>query len=203
MAVSDGEVVQAVVDYVSGSGVHFQNKFSYLAQFASDQSEAVVLAAIASHLQQIMDNLVVELNGAFNDPDTYMDVIEFIDGAWEVVRNVGTTFVNTSFNNSSNTLPFQTSAYLVGRTARPRSRGRKFLPPFGEDQQASSLLESTALADVVDAAADYIDDIDLGGGNGLVPGVPSTVTGTFLPFVGATTNSAIGTQRRRRPGVGI
>lgn len=203
MTINNGDILQAVVDFVSAGGLHEQNKFSFLAQLASGQSEAVVALAIASALEALYDNLNADVSTVWNDPEVYIDKVEWVTDHWEVTENVAETALDTSFNNATEPSPLHAPAYFVGRTARPRSRGRKWMPSFCEDRMGSGALIGAAITDLTAAAADYIDTIDMGGGNSLVPGVPSTVTGTFLPFVGAIVGTIVGSQRRRRQGYGI
>lgn len=203
MAVENGEVLQAVIDYITSDGVHIQQKLGYIAQFAAPQSEVAVLAAIASAVSAMMDAVAGCIHTSLEDPDVYVDVIEWVADHWEVVRNVGEVIAGTTPTNISQILPYQNAAVLVGRTARPRSRGRKFLPPFGEDCQDASVWTAAVLADLADALLIYLADIAVSVNNDLSPGVPSTVTGTFLPFTGGLVNDYVRTQRRRVPGVGF
>jgi hypothetical protein len=129
--------------------------------------------------------------------------VDYVVDHWEVVRTVGSVLIGTSFVGSGGVLPFMDAAVAVARTLRPRSRGRKFLPVFTEDAQDNTNLLVPAIADVADFVADYVDWINVGTQSDLIPGVPSTVTGTFLPFHDGFADEVLGSQRRRRPGYGI
>jgi hypothetical protein len=203
MAVENDAVLQGVVDFVSPGGYHVQNKFSWLCQFSSAQVEGVVVAAIVGQLEMLYDEIASRTTNAWDDPTVYVDEIKWIDGQWEVVANIGDDVVDTFFSNTSELLPLQTAPYMVARTARPRSRGRKWLPPFGEDQATSGVLLAGALTAIGNALVYYLGDIVITGGNTMTPGVPSTVTGTFLPFTTGLYGAIVGTQRRRRQGFGI
>lgn len=203
MSVEDGDVLQAVVDFLTPGGNHMQNKYTWLASLASSQSEAAVITAILAALDILYTEMNADISTVFNDPDCYIDKIAVVGDQWEVSENVGEGIIDTSFASTDEIVPFQCAPYFCGRTARPRSRGRKFILPFGEDRSSGSGLIAGAVTDLTDAATEYIDDIDLGSGNTLIPGIASTVTLTFWPFVGAIVANLIGSQRRRVPGVGF
>ena len=203
MTISDGDVLQAVVDFVLPGGQHQQNKFTWLATLASGQSEAVIALAIATALGLLYDELSAEIPSTIGDPDVMIDKIEWVTDHWEVAENVAETVASITPTNGSEYLPLPSTAYLVGRTARPRSRGRKFMPTFGEDRQSGSGLISAAQTAMAGALVEYLNDIEISAGNTLIPGVASTVTGTFLPFVSGLAASILGTQRRRHPSRGI
>lgn len=203
MTVSNGDVIQAVVDFVTGDDAHFQNKWVWVAEFLTDQTDAAVLAAILSHLGDLYDLLTDELPAAIDDPECAVDVVEYDVDSWEVAQRVGEGVIGTTLTGSADVLPYPNSAYMYARTARPRSSGRKFFPPFGEDQQAGGYLIASATTAMAAALTEWLTDIAVTANNDLVPGVASTVTGTFLPFQNGFVRSLMGTQRRRRQGYGI
>jgi hypothetical protein len=202
MSISDGDIIQAIVDFVPSTGDHFLNKFVWLAQLATAVDEGNFITFANAVLSALYNELAAELNSEIEDPDVTYDKLEWVTDDWEVSDNIGESALSTTFTNTSEFLPFQTAAVMSGRTPRPRSRGRKFLPPFGEDQAVGGVLISGAISDLSDALADYIDDMDMGSGNSFIPGVASTVTQGFLPFVGGIASDILGTQRRRRKGIG-
>jgi hypothetical protein len=77
------------------------------------------------------------------------------------------------------------------------------MPVFTENEQAGGGLISGAQTALGNALTDALASVTISSGNDLVPGVPSTVTGTFLPFLNGFVKAVIGTQRRRRQGYGI
>lgn len=203
MTVDNNDVIQVVADWVLPGGQHQQNKFIFLAQLASGQTEAAVMTALSTALAALYDELSAEIPSTLQDPVLACDKLAWVTDHWEVSANIGETSCSTTSTNGSDYLPLPVAAYLVGRTARPRSRGRKFMPSFGEDRQAGSGLIAAAQTALGNALLDYLSDITISPGNTLVPGIASTVTGTFLPFVSGIAASILGTQRRRHPSRGI
>lgn len=103
------------------------------------------------------------------------------------------------------TLPLQDSTCITLRTTRPKSRGRKFLPPMVESASsdggdlAAAMLPGLALA-ITAAIADFTD----GAGITWSPGVlsPYGISSYFLDFMSGTFSPQFCTRRSRRKGVG-
>jgi hypothetical protein len=135
----------------------------------------------------------------------WVDVIEWnaTTEEWEVTRKVGYFTPTIGFNDAAEPLPNQSAAVAVFPTFRPKTRGRKFVFPFGEDAQDATFLVAAALGALADYAADVLADIVIGPLNELNTGVASTVTGSFQAFDTGIVTNVLGSQRRRRPTVGI
>jgi hypothetical protein len=204
VSTADGDVLKAVAEFVLNDGSIVQNVFYYLASFAAVQSDAAVLAAIIGNIEDIYAEIVSDVSSTVAVNPTEVSEIAWDSGTgkWEVVRAVGTDTPTIVFTGAGDVLPNQNAMVIVANTTRPKSRGRKFFFAIPEGIQDEGDLESTAVADLVDAGADWINDTTISAGNDLVPGVPRTNNDVFLEFTMAIVNSIIGSQRRRKPGVG-
>lgn len=107
-----------------------------------------------------------------------------------------------SMVNASDELPNQCSAFVTLYTSRPKSRGRKFVIPFGEDTQDGTYLTAAALTDMTDFADELLDNVVFDVLEYFVPGIPREAVELFLDFTTAVVTNLLGSQRRRRPGVG-
>lgn len=203
MTVSNGDVIQAVVDFITSGGNHFQNKFTWMAEFGEDRTDVQVVSAIVSWAGDFYDEMAAEILPDIDDPDVYVDKVEWETDHWEVTEEIGEGIAGTTFTNGSESLPHQCAACLVGKTDRPRSRGRKFMPPFGEDRQAGGVFIGATLTALAAALVEYLAPVSVFGVDTLEPGVASKVTGTFLPFVAGLVTDYARTQRRRTPGYGV
>ena len=136
---------------------------------------------------------------------SYYDLIKWNAtlGFWEVIGNIGVGSGNVTLTNLTDVLPFQCAPCLVGFTTKPKSRGRKFLPLFCEDQQAASNLVAAATTALAAALTEYLSDFVLATGHSVAPGVASNKWEIFLPFVSGLVANNIFTQRRRTKGRGI
>lgn len=202
MTVSDGDVIKAVASFVEPTAGAQQNAWHWIAQFASDQTDAAVLAAIISALGDIYDEFAAHIDADMDDPDIAVDVVEWQTDEWVTVARVGEGVAGTNFAAAGENLPPQCAPYFVMRTSRPRSNGRKFMPVIDEGAQNGGWLTSAAATALGNTLTEALTDITISAGNDLVPGVASTVTGTFLPFLNGFISGVLGTQRRRKYGIG-
>jgi hypothetical protein len=124
------------------------------------------------------------------------------EGLWEVARLLGVRTQTITHTNTDDDFPNQISPVLVGNTLRPKTRGRKFLMGFVESMADGSDLTSTALTALGNALSDYLADENISAGNDLSPGVYREGVDDFEEFTDGSVNSVVGTQRRRKPGVG-
>lgn len=202
MTVSNGDVVKAVVTFTTTEGNQIQNTFHWEASFTSDQEDLTVINAVSAWLADMYDEMAGQYNPELDDPDIELDIVEWNGTFWETVQRIGEGVLGTNFTGLGEILPLQSAPVINRRTAKPRSRGRCFLPPMGEDTQEKGELSAAAIAAMTDAMAYLLADIVVAGVNELVPGVASVKWTTFLPVINAFFNDVVFTQRRRRPGVG-
>lgn len=202
MTVSNGDIVQVVVDFTLPAGHHIQNKLVFEADFGADQTDVAVIAALNTYIGNLYDNMAGLFVNSLDDPDIFVDLIEWSIDHWETVQRIGEGIAGTNFNNGSETLPLQCACVGVRRTSKPRSRGRVFIPPFGEDTQQAGILTGPTMADVTDFLDDLLTACVVVVGSELLGGVASDKWGIFLPALNAFANDLVRTQRRRVPGVG-
>jgi len=145
------------------------------------------------------------VSSSFTQLQSEVDEVEWnaTDSFWEVVRQVGFFTPGITYTNGVDPLPNQVAAIATFPTFRPKSRGRKFLPPFGEDQQDAGILNSTALTALANWATDALADVVVSSGNELLTGVPREAADVFLTLASYVVTDILGTQRRRKPGVGV
>ena len=204
MAVQNGDILQAVVEMVLSDGTIAQNVYTYEAQFATQQDNASVLTSVGaavSAMYQRVDELISE-NATFNPLILSKMIYNAQEQAWEVVEKIGEILLTVTPTATDDEFPNQIAPTITANTGRPRSRGRKFIPGFTENTATGSDLDSYALSLLADFAADYVNQIIVGAGDNLIPGIIRTAVEEFWAFTIATVNSIVGTQRRRKPGVG-
>ncbi len=202
MTVQTGDVIKTVVDFVNAAGNHQQNVWHHQANFLADQTDAATLTAIVAWVGTTYSELNGDIKSAWDDPDVFCDIVAWSGTKWETTHRIGEGIAATSFVNGSDGLPLQVSAIATFRTNRPRSRGRKFAPAFGEDTQSGGELTAAAKADMADFVTQGLSNITVVASNYLEPGIPSTVTGTFWLFQNGFYTDILHTQRRRVPGKG-
>lgn len=204
MTVANGDILKATHQVLLADGSIAQNVYYILAQFASAQSDTTVQDAVEVWFEDMYAELSAEhVNTMLQDWCTLQEIqFDAVNDKWEVYRLIGLFLPTITYGNTSEALPNQASAFATFNTARPKSRGRKFLYPFGEDRQAATILISAALTAMADYAAVAVNDKVIGALEHLVPGIVRVGIDLFLPYTVAIVTDVIGTQRRRRPGVG-
>lgn len=204
MAIVDGDILRVSANFELGGGVQYQNIYHYIRDGDDVHSVADHIAAIKTKLESAYADIAALVPTDVTEQLSFIDRIEFneIVDEWRVVENIG-TFVPT-FSPAAGTegLPYQSSAYIVFKTQRPRTVGKKFLFPMLETVQTDTILDGDSITAITAMAAELLGAISLGGDATLTPGVPRTGVGSWFNFLVAVVQDVLGSQRRRRPGVG-
>lgn len=203
MTVSNGDIIKLVVEAILDEGTIVQNVYYLLAELAAPQADQSILNALETWVESAYGNLTVEMSNTVTFQDIVADIIEWDTDHWETTYHIGTEDIDTVPAGTGDPFPNQVSAFATFNTTRPKSKGRKFLFPFDELMALGSYLTAPAVSSIVDYAADILTTIVLGPFNELVPGIVRSSVNEFLEFRSAVVTNVLGTQRRRRPGVGI
>lgn len=204
MTVESGDILKATHQMLLADGSIAQNVYYLLAELTAGFGDSTVMDAVEVWFEEMYAEVVPDLVDTTLQDWCTLHEIQFNDvsDTWEVFRLLGLFLPTLTPGNESEGLPNQSSAFVTFNTARPRSRGRKFLYPFGETTQDATILTGGALADVTDYAAVALNDITLSPLNTLIPGIVRVGFEVYLPYTVAIVTDILGTQRRRRPGVG-
>ena len=205
MTVIDGDILKIAYEVLLETGTIAQNVYYLRADFVASQADLTVQNSIETWIEAMYSELSSQLPNTMTQRLCSIDEIVWNvgDQYWETVRNVGLFTPTIGFNNATEPLPNQCAAVATFNTFLPRSRSRKFLFPFGEDQQDASILIGAALTALAEYADAALDDIVIGPLNELGTGVVRTAANVFLTFANAVVTDLIRTQRRRVQGVGI
>lgn len=125
-----------------------------------------------------------------------------------VLENIGESSLDLPGAVASNINAAADAAFLYASTARPKTRGRKFVPGLADAHFASGYLSGSALAVMGGLLIEYLAPV-IGATSGVryEPGVRSNpappASATWQPFTGTgVTTDRPCYQRRRAPGVG-
>jgi hypothetical protein len=203
MSINDGDILWHVTEFVLAGGQIEQNKFTWR-WTGTSHPEAGVVSALISWTEDFYELMAPCMPSSIDSVNVNVDRVEWnaVDEVWEVVQNVGFGVGSLTLTGTDDTLPLQCCPCLVGNTERPRSKGRKFLPLWNEITQNASVIAAGFLDELAAALAEYLATHIVETGKALTPGVASTVTGTFLPFISGLVNAFVFTQRRRNLGYG-
>lgn len=205
MTVQIGDVVKAVSEFVFPDGTIGQNIFYYELAGDTPQDDDDIKDAITAAI----DALYTLIDDCISD-QIVVNPMAFTIVGWSIEEMKWVTEANLGYStptwagaNIADPFPNQIAAVLTAATARPKSRGRKFFPMFAENQAIVGDLIGGALTALAAAGALWLQNLPLGGANGLWPMVPSTLDGAKLGLQSVEVNSILGTYRKRKPGVGI
>lgn len=119
-------------------------------------------------------------------------------GKWSYVKEQAYTKVGGS---SGDMLPNQMAVVAIGITPS-RRRGKKFVPGIVEAAQNQGILDSGSVTIFTTFAQVYTDPASAVPGTPLHCGVCKADGSDFLEFSSFRLDRLLGTQRRRKPGVG-
>ena len=204
MGVLDGDILRISANFELGDGTQYQNIYHVIRDGTDVFSDQDHVDAIKAKLEAMYGTLVSQVLSTVVEKLSFVDRVEFneIVDEWRVVENIGTFTPTFTPINGGDGIPYMSAPYVTFKTARPRSVGKKFLFPFAEDQQDETILVAGATTQMAAYAAAMLTATEVGGDVTLTMGITRTGVQTFLNFLVAVVNDVIGSQRRRRPGVG-
>lgn len=204
MAVVDGDILRISLNFELADGTQYQNVYHMIRDGEDVHSVQDHLDAIEVKMEMAYADIQVQVPIGVTEQLCFVDRIEFneIVDEWRVVENVGTFTPLFQPSGAEDALPHQCAPYIYFKTQRPRTVGKKFLFPFSETQQNSSLLNAGAITAITAMAVELLSAIALGGDATLTLGVPRTGIQSWFNFLIAVVGDVIGTQRRRKKGVG-
>jgi len=204
MAIPDGTYIKGVAELELDDGTIVQNVYHFLCDFTSDQPGASIVSAVVDYIEDIFTAVATYLSDGFtiNITPVHSVVWDAETADWVVNALIGTGLPSFTHTNTDDPFPNQIAPVLVANTERPKSKGRKFLPGFVETSADGSDLVTAAVTALTTALNNYIADETVSGDSVLSPGVLRKGVESFKAFTDGQVNSVVGTQRRRKPGVG-
>lgn len=203
MTITAGDILRTTVNFTLLDGTLFQNVYHHRRVGLGVITDATHITAIQAWAEAMYDELVSIVHSSVTEALSSVDIVEWVTDKWMVVENIGVFTPTFTPVGGTEALPNQISAFVVFKTARPKSVGRKFLFPMTEASQGQGILVPGSVTNIVAYADDAVNNLVISAPlDYLVPGIPRTSEDTFLDFTLAVVTNLVGTQRRRRPGVG-
>lgn len=205
MTVSNGNVLRVATRF---TGVHQQdimNVWYFRADFAAPQADTTVVTAVDAYLSSAIVPFDGYLDNSISPLDMKVDVVQWLNGKWEVVQNVGTAAWGSTITPAStaDALPEGASALAFLRVGLGKHQGRKFLGGFAEDGNSpSGALDSTMQTTILSGLATLLTPAIISAGNEIATVVLDHTDGTVRDVIELALNGFWAYQRRRRPGVG-
>ena len=204
MAVLDGDILRVSTNFELGDGTQYQNVYHMIRDGTDPISDANHIAGIKAKVETSYADLAGWVRSDVTEQLCFVDRVEFneIVDEWRVVENIGTFTPTFTPVGAAEGLPYQCAPYVFFKTQRPRTVGKKFLFPFVETAQDETILVAGAITSMTQFVTEWLVDIVLGGDATLAVGVPRTGVQAWYNFLVAVVQDLLGTQRRRKPGVG-
>lgn len=204
MAVENGDIIKGYIEFELEDGTIAQNVYYWLCNFLSEETAGAVVNACIDYMEDIYNDISTYLSDGFTVQLSKIHRIEWdaVTSKWVTQALLGTGLPVVTHTNTDDTFPNQIAPVLVANTGRPKTRGRKFLMGCVETMASGGDLVTAAVTAMGNALNDYLADETVSGSNVLSPGVPREGVNDFKEFADGVVNSVVGTQRRRKPGVG-
>jgi len=200
VSIADNSILRAAAHFTGTNASDVVNVFHFVMDSVGDQSEEDVLADVLAYVEGLMGNV----EGFYGSAQLLEEVLLWVRNTaldqWDFAGSIDGTWTGTQ--GSTDVLPPQVAPQVNANTTDAHSHGRKYLmAPLdtattgggsaGAFQTALTGYFDDLVATFIGAAAEY------------AVGVWSEKFNNFLQFNGTGgIRSTLGTQRRRKPGVG-
>jgi hypothetical protein len=195
-----GDIYRAVLHWTLPEQVDAYNVLG-LEVTAGSCSGGQLLTAAAAFLTDVVAELEDSIEANVDLVDCKLSKMIWTGVKWEVDVLLGPFFPTFAASGSDELLPQLVAAVTTFPTNVPKRRGRISWPGFDESQQKDGLLLEAAATRMATAAALLLLGFEAGDAD-----VAYTILGhdgtTTIPDT-ASVNGVCGTQRRRKPGVGV
>lgn len=204
MTVDNGDIIKGAFEMELADGTIAQNVYYWKAVFTGPQTNSAVKAAVKQYVEDMYTPVLGTVVNSVTMNPCEVDKIAWdpTEGIWKVTEQIGSTLPSLTFTNGGEQAPNQVAPIVRANTDRPKTYGKKFLIAFGESALVGSDLTTAVLTALATTLAHYLADETVAGADVLSPGVPRKGVNDFREFTDGVVNSVVGTQRRRKPGVG-
>lgn len=207
MAVTDGEVIKAVVTITGPTAGFAQNVFYWRLDDSvpDNPSNSQILSAVDTRLDDMYSKIDDGMATDYDVDDFVLSKIEWNVDHWETVENLGESTLAIAGVYVGDSVPHGVAGIVTAQTLRPQTRARKFLAGLGEVEIADSTLSGALLGWIAQFIISWLTNQAVVGSAELVPvvvGQSGPSAGLIYALISAGASALAGYQRRRKPGVG-
>jgi len=204
MTVEQGAILKAVLSIDMPDTQVAQNVYYWELNGTNPIDDQDVMDAIKDGLEALYDELDLRVMDNVHLDNVKVNEMDWNPGEekWDTGRFVGEDAIVDTFAGTGDMLPHAVAAVITAFTEDVKRRGRKFFAGFDDQVVDRSSWTGATITALVAAGVRWLADLVIAGGDHLVPGIPSNL-GTWLPFISVLISSIAGSQRRRKPGLGI
>ena len=200
MTVSANDVLRVAMHLITPEQVDAYNVIGLFCT-AGTCTDAQLLAAVGCWLSTAYVFMQSHINDQVDLAEGRVAKMVWSGTEWITNEIIGTVLPNFTATNVDDMLPHAVSPYVTFDTLAPTRKGKVKLVGFAEDQQADSILTaqaSTAIANFANALRTPI----VAGAATLIYAILGD-DGVARATTAATVRGIVGSQRQRKPGVGI
>ena len=203
MTVAPNEVVKAVVTHNLLDNVISQSVWYWLLDAAAPVAYSAIMAAIKTEIETIYGLMDSYINSNTALGDVVVNKWEWnaTDG-WHTGALVGVNALSDSFAANVNSMPHAVAAVATAFTANPLVRSRKSIGGLTEDFSNDSDVVAGGITAMTNLLGEWLSARTISGSDVLQPVVPDA-TGTVRYLLYGLVSGLVGSQRQRKPGVGI
>jgi hypothetical protein len=200
MTVQAGDIMRAAVNWVMPEQVDAYNVLG-LVCYQGTCSDSDFLTSCATWMTSAYSALQGVIHNQVDIATARITQVTWSGTEWIVTRVIGTIFPTFAATDANDMLPHAVAGVVTFPTAIPTRRGRIFVPGLSEVQQADSLLVAGAATALGNFAGLIRTAFHPTGGD--VSYYVLGKGGTASVSTGFQVNGLTGTQRKRKPGIGI
>ena len=199
MTISAGDVVRAAVRFSMPESAEAYNVLHFLCTSGTcDDSD--LLTALDTWITALYDKVKGIIHNGVTVEDVDVVKVAWDTDHWETVALIGNILISLAGTDANDMLPHAVAAVATLPTIKPKRRGRVFVPGLTEVQQSDSLLVAGA-ATAMGLFAAWLRTLITSSGASLYYTVAGK-GGTTNLSTGYDINGIVGSQRRRKLGVG-
>jgi hypothetical protein len=205
MTVPNDAILVASARFKDASDNDCVNVYNFKCDFTAAQTEEDVFDAIDTYLTTVYGAFDNFLDGTANAYDLKVDVIEFTDGEWKVVQNVGFGPWGSGIILAAldETAPGGVAALGKLYTGLGRHTGKKFFGLLDDEVFTNTgELTSTVVSAVETGLTYLLTPHVISAGNELIAVVVDRAFDVVREVIEVGCSSIIAYQRRRRAGTG-
>jgi len=201
----DGEIFRVACRVTSSAAQDLVNVWHIRAELVEAMTDELFAGGVCTSIKNKYSTADDSQANDIDPVDIRIDCVEMVAGHETIVRHLGVFPWPEGYAPSGafDPLPWQVAALFKFTTSGVRTLARKFWPGLTVDTlNASGNIDTATLADLVDMAAYFLGMSMLDTYNGFRFVVWGKRAAAWLPFISATVDAVLSTQRRRKINVG-
>lgn len=200
MTISSGDIFRVAQHITMPEQVDAYNIIGLLCT-AGTATDAQFLAALEPWLEAAYGELAAQIHNQVDLAECRVARMEWQVTEWITTEIIGSVLPSFTAASADEMLPHAVSPYVTFDTAAPTRKGKIKMMGFAEDTQSDSILVSTAATQL----ADFIIAIRtaMSAGSAILSYCVLGDDGTARLSTAGTVRGIVGSQRQRKPGIGI